>query len=518
MMGWIRHGLRRLNLVQSIFCADTPPGIAGVRGSIPIPGPYAGQARSLAIHHGKESPGFTIPMSLTRQQRTTVAVILLAAFLAVLNQTLLTPALPTIMSHLSISATTAQWLTSGYALLEAIIIPLNAYFLGRFPTRRLLVGSMGLFALGSALCGVAPNFPMLMAARLVQAAATGILMPTVFVLVLTAFPKEERGTAMGLLNLVMNFGPAVGPSVSGVIVDTAGWRALFLFVAVLAVVMVLLLAHTVRNSGSFAAASIDVVSVALLASGVFSLLFGLSTFTSGNPAVSVALMVAGVLLTAAFSRRQLGLETPMLAVGVLRYRRFRIASIIVGILEAILISSGVILPILTQNAIGESATASGLLMLPGAAIGAACGLFAGRVFDRHGVRRIALAGGIVLLVGTVGYFSFTLQTPIPAISLAYGISCVGLQTLVTPINTWGINSLPNEAVPHGNAIVTTFQQVGSSFGTAFAVSLTALWQVVAPNATSAAEQTLAGCHMAFAGIFCLALVVAIAILVFVRDK
>lgn len=351
---------------------------------------------------------------------------------------------------------------------------------------------------------------MLMTARLVQAAATGILMPPVFVLVLTAFPKEERGTAMGLLNLVMNFGPAVGPSISGLIVDTAGWRALF-------AVLMLLLAHAVRSSGTFAATSIDVASVALLASGVFSLLFGLSTFTSGNPVISVALMVAGVLLTVAFSRRQLTLDAPMLEVSVLRHRRFRVASIIVGILEAILISSGVILPILTQNAIGESATASGLPMLPGAAIGAMCGLIAGRIFDRHGVRRIALAGGLILLVGTAGYFSFSLQMPIPVIGTSYGTACIGLQTLVTPANTRGINSLPNEAVPHANAIVTTFQQVGSSFGTAFAVSLTALWQVVAPDAATPAEQTLAGCHMAFAGIFVLAFVVAIAILVFVRD-
>lgn len=456
-------------------------------------------------------------MALTRQQHTTVAVILLAAFLAVLNMTLLTPALPTIMEHLSINATTAQWLTSGYSLLEAIIIPLNAYFLGRFPTRRLLVGSMAIFALGSALCGIAPSFPMLMAARLVQAAATGILMPTVFVLVLTSFPKEERGTAMGLLNLVMNFGPAVGPSISGVIVDAAGWRALFGFVAVFAAIMVVVLAHIIRDSQAFAPTSIDVASVALLATGVFSLLYGLSTFTSGNPVVSVVLMVGGVLLTVAFSKRQLSLDAPMLKVSVLRHKRFRTATIVVGLLEAILISSGVILPILTQNALGESATLSGLLMLPGAAIGALFGLVAGRIFDKHGVRGIALLGALVLVAGTAGYLVFTPSLPVFAIGLAYGVACVGLQMLVTPINTWGMNSLPNDSVQHGNAIVTTVQQVGSSFGTAFAVSLTSLWAVATPAAITAAEQAFGGCHMAFAGIFGLALLVAVLIATFIRD-
>lgn len=177
-------------------------------------------------------------MGLTRQQTTMIAVLLAGAFLVVLNQTLLTPALPTIMSHLNVNATTVQWLTSGYALVEAVIIPLNAYLIGRFSTRKLFIGGMLLFAAGSALCASAPSFPFLLLGRVMQACATGVVMPMVFALILLIFPRENRGVGMGLVGLIISFAPAMGPSVSGVLVDSIGWRAQFVLVVCLALCVV----------------------------------------------------------------------------------------------------------------------------------------------------------------------------------------------------------------------------------------------------------------------------------------
>lgn len=150
-------------------------------------------------------------MGLTRQQITMVVVLMAGALLGVLNQTLLTPALPSIMSHLDVSATTVQWLTSGYALTEAVIIPMNAYLLGRFSTRKLFIGGISLFTVGSILCACAPNFGFLLFGRICQATATGVVMPTVFSLVLLIFPRENRGTAMGIIGLVIGFAPRLGP-------------------------------------------------------------------------------------------------------------------------------------------------------------------------------------------------------------------------------------------------------------------------------------------------------------------
>lgn len=457
-------------------------------------------------------------MGLTKQQMVMVSVMVLGAFVAVLNQTLLTPALPTIMDHLSVSATTAQWLTSGYSLLEAIIIPLNAYFLGRFRTRRLFVFGMGLFTAGSALCAVAPNFPALMMGRLVQASATGVLMPSVFSLILLVFPRESRGTAMGLIGLVVSFAPAIGPSISGVLVDAVGWRFLFVLVSCLAAVIAVASAFAMRNFEGFLRTTFDVPSVVLLASGMFCLLYGLSTFTTGNMTVALVLMAAGVVLLGLFARRQLGLEAPLLRVQVFRHREFRIACIVILFMEAVLISSGVILPIFIQNGLGQSATTSGVLMFPGAAIGAVCGLLAGRVFDKRGVRGIAIGGGLVLMAGVCGYFLCTPDASVIVVGAVYAVACIGIQMLITPINTWGLNSLPNEEISHGNAIVSTTEQIGASLGTAFAVSLTALRWLVEPADASAAQQAFGGCHLAFLGIFGLSVVVAVVIVFFVRDR
>lgn len=167
-------------------------------------------------------------MGLTKKQYTMICVFLAGALLAVLNQTLLSPALPVIMTDMQIDATTVQWLTSGYSLVEAIIIPLSAYLLGRFSTRKLFIIGISLFAIGSFLAAIAPVFGVILLGRMFQAAATGIVMPMTFTVILLIFPREKRGQAMGIVGLVIGFAPAIGPSLSGVLVDSVGWRALFI--------------------------------------------------------------------------------------------------------------------------------------------------------------------------------------------------------------------------------------------------------------------------------------------------
>lgn len=457
-------------------------------------------------------------MGLTKQQMQMVTVLVIGAFLVVLNQTLLTPALPTIMDHLNVGATTVQWLTSGYSLVEAVVIPLNAYFLGRFATRRIFLGGMGLFAVGSALCATAPSFTFLMIGRICQACATGVVMPSVFALVLLVFPKERRGSAMGIIGLIVSFAPAVGPSLSGVLVDSIGWRALFVTVVILAAAILVMGFFMMRNFEGFARTSFDGLSVVLLALGMMAMLYGLSTFTSSAlPALSVALMVAGAGVLALFARRQMRLDVPVLKVSVLKNRQFRIASLIIIVLEAVLIGSGVIVPMYLQNALGDTATMSGLIMFPGAALGAFCGLLAGRIFDARGVRGVAVTGAIVLLVGGAGYATFSPSTPVLVICLVYTIACLGVQCLITPLNTWGFNALPNDEIPHGNAIVSTFEQIGASFGTAFVVSLTAVPALLGAGGATEAEQAAAGCHAAFFGVLALIAVIAAGIIAFVRD-
>ena len=447
-----------------------------------------------------------------------VGVLLVGVLLAVLNQTLLSPALPAIMADLQVDATTVQWLTSGYSLVEAVVIPLSAYLIGRFSTRQLFISAFALFTAGSLAAAIAPNFWVLLLGRVLQAACTGMSMPMVFTVILLVFPREKRGTAMGVIGLIIGFAPAVGPSVAGLLVDSVGWRALFAIVTALSVVVIVLAVAVLKNYGDFARAPFDRLSVVLSTAGLVCLLYGLSTFASSdNMIVTVALMVAGLALCLLYVRRQLRLPEPMLQVGILRTRKYATSVIVIVIVQAALMGTGVITPLYIQGVLGFSATMSGVAMLPGALIGAFMGLVSGRLFDRFGVRRVVIPGVIVAVLGASGLVRLGIDSGFITLTLTYTVLVVGLQFTMTPLNTWGVNSLPNSVIQHAQGVSNTLNQVAASMGTAALVSISALAPAVAPDAP-ALEQSYLGDHMAFITTFALMCVAALIILFFVRDK
>ena len=458
-------------------------------------------------------------LDLDKQQKTMILVLLMGTILVILNATLLSPALPSIMADTDVSATTVQWLTSSYALVEACVIPLNAFFVGRFSTRQLFMGSIGWFCISSIVAGLAPNFYVILAARVMMAFATGIIMPMSFTLILLTIPREKRGSAMGLIGLAIGFAPAIGPTLSGFIVDSLGWRELFFVVAALCVVVLIAAAFKLKNFQGFEKSSFDAPSVTLLGVGMVSLLYGISSITSArNIALDVALIVAGLVFLGIFCRRQLKLENPILRISVLKSPKFRTAVILVALLQASLIGSEVVLPLYVQQVMGNGATTSGLLMMPGAIIGAVCGLVAGRLFDNFGVRGPVVFGACMVAIGAFGVTTFNIGMDILMVTVVYTTMSIGIQFLNTPLNTWGINSLDNRVIQHANSISSTMNQVGISVGTAFIVSLTALGGFLAPADASVQVVTMAGVHAAFCGMCVLLIIVVLGILIFVHEK
>lgn len=457
-------------------------------------------------------------MGLTRNQVVIVAILLAGATLVVLNQTLLSPAYPSIMADLQVDATTVQWLTSAYSLVEAIVIPLSAYLVGRFPTRKLFIAGTSLFAVGSLMAAFSPFFGILLLGRIFQAASTGVVMPMVFTVILLVFPREKRGSAMGIVSLVIGFAPAIGPSLSGLLVDSIGWRSLFVVVTCLAVIIVIFASVFLKSYGDFEPTSFDKPSVALCSLGLLSLLYGLATITSAaNIAIPIALIVVGAVLLTLFVRRQLNLEVPLLKVDVLKSHKYAIVVALVAMLQAALVGTGVLLPIYLQNLLGVSALQTGLIMLPGAVLGALMGFFAGRLFDKFGVRRVAIPGALIAAIGGCGLVGLALDSPVPYVIAVYTCLGVGMQALVTPLNTWGINSLDNRVIQHANALQNTLNQVGASLGTAILVSLSATSTFLFPE-MGGLEQAMAGDRIAFAFTALIMLVILAVIVVAVRDK
>ena len=447
-----------------------------------------------------------------------VVVLLFGSFLVVMSANLLTPALPTIMADMGIDATTVQWLVSGYTLVEAVITPLSAFFLGRFKVKNLFVSGIGFYIVGCVLAMLAPAFPVLLAGRMLQAVAAGIMMPMAITLVMLIFPREKRGVANGVVSLVISFAPAIGPTVGGLVVDAIGWNALFGVMLVLGTVLLVLSLKLVYSFGDFEGYDLDVPSVVLMSCGMVGLLYAISSSTSGaNVALTVALAVVGLVLLGLFVKRQLELDEPMLKVDIMRSRRYRIDITVVVFMQATLCGCAVILPLYVQNVLGYSATVTGLVMLPGALIGAAIGLVAGSLYDRYGVRGLSVAGVTIALVATIGLASCQVESPIWLVTLAYALLPIGMQMLTPVVNTWGINSLDNGVIQHANALYGSVSQVAASIGTAFLTAMTALSATVAPGAGEL-EQLYAGDHMAFIGAFALVLVAAVVVYVGACDK
>jgi len=457
-------------------------------------------------------------LGINKQQRTIIAILLFGTFMVVLNQTLLSPAFPAMMVEFGIDAPTVQWLTSGYSLVEAVVVPLSAFFVGRFSTRKLFIAGFSCFTAGTLLAAWAPAFPVLLAGRVLQAFATGVVMPMTFTLILLIFPRESRGAGMGLVSLIIGFAPTIGPTLSGVLIDTVGWHMMFVIIACIGAAVLLVGIFKLTNYGNFEPASFDVPSVALSSVGLLCILYGFSTFsTSDNIALTIGLIAVGAVLVYFFVRRQLALETPLLRVDVLKSRRYAVAIFTVGFMQGGLIGCSVIMPIFVQQVLGYSATVSGLVILPGALLGAFMSLFAGRLFDRFGMRRIAVPGIVTMFAGTLGMALMGPTVDVLLVMFFNLVMSLGMQAVVTPLNTWGVNSLSNRVIQHANALNSTVGQVFISFGTAAVVSMTALSPLFAPNA-SPAEQLYLGEHIGFVCICAMIFLVMLSVIFLARDR
>lgn len=442
-----------------------------------------------------------------------IGVMLSGAFIAVLNQTILSPALPSIMRDMHITAVEGQWLTTAFMLVNGIMIPITAYFIDRFTTRQLFLSSMLLFTIGTGLAGFAGNFMLLLIARILQAMSAGILMPMIQTVILLLFPREKRGSAMGTVGIVIAFAPAIGPTLAGWMVDSWGWNSVFLIIAPLAAVDVILGFFLLKNVGETGKPELDVPSVIFSTLGFGGLLYGCSAAGSygWGHALTLAPLVVGIVFLIVFIRRQLKLEVPLLALGIVKTKVFSYATIIGMVVNAALIAGTIITPIYLQNILHFSAMQSGLVMLPGAIIMGIMSPITGNLFDRFGPRIIAVTG-LSIMTGFTLFFVFMDETwTFGFLCMIYTVRMFGLSLVNMPITTWGLNALENRMIAHGSAINNTARQVAGSIGTALLITIMSM--VTALNKTAGSVQaTLSGMHAAFGvacGLSAIALLMAI---------
>ncbi|EZH64932.1 multidrug MFS transporter [Bacillaceae bacterium JMAK1] len=402
-----------------------------------------------------------------------VTVLLIGSFVAILNQTLLTTALPHLMTDLSINENEAQWVTTVFMLVNGIMIPITAFLIEKFSTRKLFLTAMSLFVLGTLVCALSPSFEMLMLGRVIQASGAGIMMPLMQTSFLLLFPIEKRGSAMGLAGLVIAFAPAIGPTLSGWLVEQYHWSILFWVVLPIGVLNMILAYIFLKNIATQREAKLDIRSIVYSTLGFGGLLLGFSSAGDGVwlQATVLVPMIIGIITLVAFIRRQLRLKQPILEFRVFKSRIFMFSTMISVIIFLSMISTATILPIYMQNMNSFDAFESGLILLPGAILMGMISPIAGRIFDRVGVRYLAIPGLFLIFISSLMFIDLDSQTSALYLSIGYAIRMVGTGMAMMPVTTAGINDLPHVLIPHGAAMTNTMRQVGASIGTAIFVTI-----------------------------------------------
>lgn len=408
--------------------------------------------------------------------RIFVTLVTTCVALALLS-TALNTALPPLMGDLGVSAGVGQWAVSGYACAMAVATPLTAFLSTRFPTRPLYLCALGLFLAGTFASALAPVFGVLMVGRVVQACANALIANVTQVSIMSMFPKSERGRAMGWFGLATSAAPIAAPALGGIVVDLAGWRWVFGCVGLICCVSFAAALVVMRNVLQTAPKPFDPVSFVLSLMAFGGLTIGLGNVVAlglASPVVWGALAF-GLVTAVFFVRRQLASSQPFLKVQIMAVRDFRVAVAASVLLYAVMMGAAAVIPLHIQGALGQSATLSGLVVLPGAACTAAVSPVAGRLFDRFGVRALLLVGGVLSAVSCALMCLPALAASLPALCVLNALRCTAVGMLTMPLMTWGNGAVPSMDMPHASALLTSLRNLAGALGVAIFVGVFAVF-------------------------------------------
>jgi DHA2 family lincomycin resistance protein-like MFS transporter len=448
----------------------------------------------------------------TGRTPTVVRLLVLATFVVILNETLMINAIPRLMESLQVSEQAAQWVSTAFMLTMAAVIPVTGWFLQRVTTKQAYATAMAVFLGGTALSAAAPIFEVLLVGRIIQASGTAVMMPLLMTTLMTVVPEQDRGKVMGNVTLAISVAPALGPTVSGLVLGLGSWRLLFIVVLPIAGLVGVLGLRKMENIGEPKVSSIDWFSVVVAALGFGGLVYGLSLFADPHSptALNIGIIVGGAAAIAVFVLRQRKLQrggAPLMDLRVLRHRAYglSLASMAIGFLA--MMGSMILLPLYLQNLRGLSPLTTGLLVMPGGLAMGLLGPTAGRVFDRYGTRPLVLPGSIGMVLSLAGFTQLSPTMPYWQILGLHVLLMVSLAAAFTPLFTLGMGALPPNLYSHGSSMLGTLQQVAAAFGTALVVTVMSAHttQLIAAG-TAPVPAQIGGMQLAFVVAAALALV------------
>lgn len=440
------------------------------------------------------------PDEADRGNRMVLAVLVLGGLMATLDVTIINVAIRTLSAELDASLPVIQWVTTGYTLALASVVPTTAWLVGRLGTRRVYILALNLFVLGSVLCGLAWNVGSLVAFRVIQGIGGGLVNPVAMTIALRSTPPARRGRAMGVLGLPVLVGPVLGPTLGGWLVDIS-WRWIFLVnlpVGLLAVIFALRVLRRDRSQGH---APLDVAGLALIAPGLTLVVFGLAESgrrgTVASPAV-VLPALAGFALCAVFVLHALWIPRPLIHLRLLRQRALASGTGTVALFAAAYFGSMFVLPLYWQLARGLSPAATGMLSIPQALSTGIALQVASRLVDRIAPARVV---GVGITLAVAGLLTTALlldaDTPYWQVLVAMSVTGAGVGSTIMPTITTALRHLPDQDAPSGSTLLTISNQVSISIGTALtSVLLATSLAGVAVSGTEGALPTDVGPDLA----------------------
>lgn len=413
----------------------------------------------------------------SREDMNLLRWLVVATFIVILNETIMANAIPRLAQDFSVSLRTAQWLTTAFMLAMAIVIPITGWFLQRVSTRQAFALAMSVFCTGTLIAALAPWFWLLIVGRVVQASGTAVMMPLLMTTLMSVVPESDRGRVMGNVTLAMSVAPALGPAVSGVILESLSWRWMFGIVLPLAALIGLFGLRHLTNVGERTTSSVDVLSVVMSALGFGSAVYGLSLIGDDAAPVSPwALIGGGLVMVALFVVRQLQLQrfgAPLLDLRTLKNRTYTLSLLLMVFAFMGFLGSMILVPLYLQNARGLSVLNTGLMMMPGGLAMGLLGPRVGKIFDAYGGRVLVIPGSIGVVIGLAVFSQINLHTPYWLILGAHVLLMSSLAAVFTPVFTLGLGSVPPQLYSHASSLLGALQQVAGAVGTAVAVAVMA---------------------------------------------
>lgn len=408
-----------------------------------------------------------------RNKKIILVVLISGCFLSTLNQTLLNVAMSNLMEVFDVTAATVQWLSTGFMLINGVLVPITAFLMKRFTTRQLFISSMLSLFIGTVLCACAMNFSILLTGRMIQAVGAGIIMPLMMTIILYLYPSEKRGSIMGTIGFAIIFAPAIAPTLSGFIIEYVSWRWLFIGLAPFIFIVIILALKYLMNVVNTTKAKLDIISVILSTIGFGCVIYGFSSAGSKgwNHPVVITTITIGIIVTALFCLRQIKSNDPLLNLSVFKYKVFTLTSVINVLITMIMYADLILLPIYLQNGRGFTAFESGLLLLPGAVINAFLSPITGKMFDKYGAKPLFITGLICVIISMWSVIDLTDSTTYMYLMVRTIILRIGLSFISMPLNTAGLNALPIKLGSHGSAVNNTIRQLAGAIGTAVIITM-----------------------------------------------